>query len=667
MSAARPHRLTIVTAIIGLALLLPSATFAAGSTRTLSGTLVVAHGERITASGASEPVWYDSLVTASGKVTLSFKGTRPAGFLNGAKVRVSGTMAGGTLAVGRNKADASVQTVAAASTGPRKLAVLLLKFADTDPEPYTVSQAQGVIFGNANSVANYFADESYGLMTVTGDVFGYFVISINTSACDYTDIGNKARAAATAAGVNLANYTQIQYVHNFLSACGWSGLAYVPGQDSWLNQALGLRVSAHELSHNFGVHHASTMSCTVGGVRVTLSANAADCSSSEYGDPFSVMGGAQSYHTHNQQLASMGWITGGNLQTITTGGNYSVGAAENVNATAPRGVRVPRGNGTWFYLELRQPFGTQFDSFGAADPVVTGVTIRLSYDWTTIIQSQLLDTTPATGSYWDAPLQSGNSFYDALSGVTITTVSVTGGVATVNVSWGPDSIAPSTPTNLVGTSTGTNTARLTWSASTDNVGVTITTVSVTGGVATVNVSWGPDSIAPSTPTNLVGTSTGTNTTRLTWSASTDNVGVAGYRVSRNGGSPSTVTSTSYDDSGLTPGVTYTYTVVAFDASGNSSGTATKVWTQPIPDTTSPTQVTLTKATSKAKVTLSWTASYDLVGVAGYRVYRNGVLAATTTSRSWSEPIRKGTTAYYVVAFDAAGNVSPNSNGQTTVK
>ena len=609
MSAARPHRLTIVTAIIGLALLVPSATFASGSTRTLSGTLVVAHGERITASGASEPVWYDSLVTNSGKVTLSFKGARPAGFLNGAKVRVSGTMAGGTLAVGRNKADASVQTVAAAATGPRKLAVLLLKFADTGPEPYTVAQAQGVIFGNANSVSNYFADESYGLMTVSGDVFGYFVISINTAACDYIDIGNKARAAATAAGVNLANYTQIQYVHNFLSACGWSGLAYVPGQDSWLNQALGLRVSAHELSHNFGVHHASTMSCTVGGVRVTLSANAADCSSSEYGDPFSVMGSAQTYHTHNQQLASMGWITGGNLQTITTGGNYTVGAAENVNATSPRGVRISRGNGTWFYLELRQALGTQFDNFGPSDPVVTGVTIRLSNDWTTIIQSQLLDTTPATGGYGDAPLQPGNSFYDPLSGVTITTVSVTGGVATVNVSWGPDSIAPSTP--------------------------------------------GSPQVA----------STGASAARFSWNASSDNLAVAGYRVYRDSVYQGTTTSTQWNDSGLTQLQTYLYGVVAFDAAGNSSGTASTSFLVPVPDTTKPTASVLSGSVTKSKTSLSWTASFDAGGVTGYRIYRNGTLVATVagTIRTWSEARQRLATNYYVVAFDTAGNFSPNSN------
>ena len=604
MSAARPHRLTLVTAIVGLALLLPSATFAAGSTRTLSGTLVVAHGERITANGASEPVWYDSLVTASGQVSLSFKGARPAGFFNGAKVRVTGTMAGGSLAVGGNKADASVQTVAAASTGAKKLAVLLLKFADTDPEPYTVAQAQGVIFGNSNSVANYFAEESYGQMTVTGDVFGYFVISVNTAACDYTDVGNKARAAAAAAGIDLSTYTQIQYVHNALP-CGWSGLAYVPGRDSWLNQALGLRVSAHELSHNYGVHHASTMSCTVGGVRVTLSANAADCTSSEYGDPFSVMGSASARHTHSQQLASMGWITGGNLQTITTGGNYTVGAADNVNASAPRGVRVPRGNGTWFYLELRQPFGTQFDNFSASDSAVTGVAIRISNDWTTIIQSQLLDTTPGTSTYADAPLQPGNSFYDPLSGVTITTVSVTSGVATVNVSWGPDSIVPSTPGNPQVASTGAGAAR------------------------------------------------------FSWTASTDNISVAGYRVYRDSVYQGTTTSTQWNDSGLTQKQTYTYGVVAFDAAGNSSGTASASFLVPVPDTTNPSAVSNLKATfTKSKATLTWAAAGDNVGVTGYRIYRGTTVVATVTGLTWSDTRQRLATTYSVSAIDAAGNEGP---------
>jgi hypothetical protein len=612
MSATHSRRLTLVTAILGLALVLPSAAFAGASWKTLDGTLVAAHGDSFAGAAGAKSIWYDKLKTSSGEVTLAFKGNRPEGFFNGAKVRVRGTMSGHTLTVGNNKADASVQQVAAASTGPRKLAVLLIKFAPTDPEPYTVPQVQDVIFNSAGSVANYFADESYGLMTVTGDVFGYFSISINTAACDYTDIGNKARAAATAAGVNLGNYTQIQYVHNYLGACGWSGLAYVPGQDSWLNQALGLRVSAHELSHNFGVHHASTMSCTEGGVRVAISANSANCSSSEYGDPFSVMGSSYTYHTHNQQLASMGWITGGNLLTIATAGNYTVGAAENVNATAPRGVRVSRGNGTWFYLELRQPSGALFDSFSPSDPAVTGVTIRMSYDWTTIIQSQLLDTSPATGGFNDAPLQPGASFFDPLSGVTITTLSVAAGVATVNVSWGADTIQPTTPGSLA--------------------------VAATGGT----------------------------TARATWTASTDNLAVAGYRVYRDGTLLGTTTALLWNDTSLVPLRTYVYTVLAFDAAGNTSGVATRSFLMPQADTTKPSAPVLSGAITKAKTSLSWSASSDNVGVTSYRVYRGAALVATVaaTVRTWSEARQRLASTYTVVAYDAAGNFSAASNAYT---
>ncbi|MNJ70145.1 Exoglucanase B precursor [compost metagenome] len=58
---------------------------------------------------------------------------------------------------------------------------------------------------------------------------------------------------------------------------------------------------------------------------------------------------------------------------------------------------------------------------------------------------------------------------------------------------------------------------------------------------------------------------------ITWTASTDNVGVAGYDVYRNGSLiKSNVTSTSYTDSGLTASTTYSYTVLAKDVVGNQS-------------------------------------------------------------------------------------------------
>ena len=57
---------------------------------------------------------------------------------------------------------------------------------------------------------------------------------------------------------------------------------------------------------------------------------------------------------------------------------------------------------------------------------------------------------------------------------------------------------------------------------------------------------------------------------LTWTAAIDNVGVTGYRVTRDGGLIATVTTLSYADSGLAASTSYLYTVVAIDAAGNAS-------------------------------------------------------------------------------------------------
>jgi chitodextrinase len=112
-----------------------------------------------------------------------------------------------------------------------------------------------------------------------------------------------------------------------------------------------------------------------------------------------------------------------------------------------------------------------------------------------------------------------------------------------------------------------------------------------------------------------------------------------------------------------PLTTYLYSVVALDAAGNPSGAATRSFTMPQADTTAPTAPTNLRATSltKAKANLAWNASSDAVGVAGYRVYRNGALVATVTGLTWSDTRQKNATTYLVRAFDAAGNVSAQSN------
>ena len=79
-----------------------------------------------------------------------------------------------------------------------------------------------------------------------------------------------------------------------------------------------------------------------------------------------------------------------------------------------------------------------------------------------------------------------------------------------------------------------------------------------------------DAIAPTQPTSLSASGTTTTTTNLTWTASTDNVGVIGYDVYRGTTLIATVAATNYAVTGLTANTAYTFSVIAKDAAGNTS-------------------------------------------------------------------------------------------------
>jgi hypothetical protein len=92
----------------------------------------------------------------------------------------------------------------------------------------------------------------------------------------------------------------------------------------------------------------------------------------------------------------------------------------------------------------------------------------------------------------------------------------------------------------------------------------------------------PDTTAPSAPSNLTGTATASRVD-LSWGASTDNVGVTGYRVLRDGTQIGTSTGTTYSDTTVQSNTRYQYTVVAVDAANNpSSASNTFTVTTPAP-------------------------------------------------------------------------------------
>ncbi len=176
----------------------------------------------------------------------------------------------------------------------------------------------------------------------------------------------------------------------------------------------------------------------------------------------------------------------------------------------------------------------------------------------------------------------------------------------------------------------------------------------------------PDTTPPSVPGGLVATAISTSQINLSWSASTDDVAVAGYKVFRDGTQIATTTATSYSNTGLQASTTFTYTVVAYDAVGNTSPQSSPVSaTTKAPDTTPPSipgGLTAT-AISASQINLSWSASTDDVSVAGYKVFRDGTQIATTTATSYSNTgLQASTTySYTVAAYDAVGNTSLQSS------
>jgi len=266
-----------------------------------------------------------------------------------------------------------------------------------------------------------------------------------------------------------------------------------------------------------------------------------------------------------------------------------------------------------------------------------------------------------------------------------------------------DVTAPSKPTGLTATPVGGSKIDLAWTASTDNVAVTgyqvyrnalqvatktttsysdsgLTeatsyTYTVAAYDAAGNVSAPSSSVAaktldvtaPSKPTGLTATAVSGSQINLSWTASTDNVGVTSYKIYGGGVQIATTTGTTFSNTGLAQATGYNYTVAACDAAENCSGQSSAATAMTL-DLTAPSVPTGLKTTfvSSTKISISWTASTDNVAVTGYNVYRNGVQVTTRKITSYSNTNLTPNTRYTftVSAYDAAGNTSAQSTSIT---
>ncbi|MFC5433798.1 CBM96 family carbohydrate-binding protein [Microbacterium suwonense] len=360
------------------------------------------------------------------------------------------------------------------------------------------------------------------------------------------------------------------------------------------------------------------------------------------------------------------------------------------------------------------------------DVGVTGYQVHRAQtaDFTVSAATKIADVTGTT--YVDDTVTAGAWFYRVVAVDAAGNTSPASDQAQVVV---PDTTAPSAPADLAASAAGQN-VQLSWSPSSDDVAVTgyevhrsatagftpseatLIGTSSEAGYADMEVEPGEwhylvvaldaagnasgasneasvevldiDDTAPSTPNGLVAAVDGSDVS-LTWSVSTDDVGVTGYQVHRGSTADftptassllATVTDPAYVDSGRTAGTWY-YRVAAIDAAGNVSAPSDSAEAV-VADASGPTAPTDVAADLNGSIaTVTWTESTDDVGVAGYRLYRGAVadfevsaelLVTEVTGLSAQESaLPAGTWFYKVVAFDGAGNTSlPSDAAQVSV-
>ena len=160
----------------------------------------------------------------------------------------------------------------------------------------------------------------------------------------------------------------------------------------------------------------------------------------------------------------------------------------------------------------------------------------------------------------------------------------------------------------------------------------------------------PDTEPPTVPADLNATAVSPTRVDLTWTASTDNIGVAGYRIYRDGTLKATSSTTTYSDTDCQPATTYSYRVSAYDAAQNESGQSA-----PAQVTTPAQQVDIIIDEEAASYSGSWSDGTYTPGEAWNGDYKWTMTASSETASAIWTPNLPQAGSYSVYVYYRQGS------------
>ena len=224
----------------------------------------------------------------------------------------------------------------------RKVAVVIASYTDHPAFKGTVEQMTEVMTGEAGtSVRQFFEIASRGRVSVDATVLGPWKLPVDScdEASAFYPTVDAVVAEAWGRGIDLARFDHVIMWTPAPCASNWTALGEAPGQFIQMSAPYPddggrldefANVAAHEMGHNMGLLHANSLVCSDGeGDPAQLTD---DCGATEYGDPFSTMGGNQGFFSglpavhwvsplyDSSELAHLGWLDADEEQVVTAAG-----------------------------------------------------------------------------------------------------------------------------------------------------------------------------------------------------------------------------------------------------------------------------------------------------------------------------------------------------------